>query len=144
MPEDFAFAPLARAGVWFEIDFFDDASRALAHARGLARATSAEAALALSLAAARSGAASDTDADATPVLLEFGVFRGRSLRMIARRAPAGALVLGFDSFRGLDVDWRAGFGARTFDIGGAPPQHEHVLTHTRALRTSPPAVARQP
>jgi hypothetical protein len=46
--------------------------------------------------------------------LEYGVFRGETLRHIASQAPAGTLVHGFDVFAGLPEDWRHGFPAGTF------------------------------
>lgn len=44
---------------------------------------------------------------------EFGVYRGESLRLIAKRIPK-RVVHGFDSFEGLPQDWRHGFGASSF------------------------------
>lgn len=49
---------------------------------------------------------------------EFGVARGKSLRMIADVMP----VTGFDSFQGLPEDWRPGFLRGRFAC--TPP---HVL-----------------
>lgn len=46
--------------------------------------------------------------------LEFGVYSGTTLRAIAAARGDGR-VYGFDSFQGLPEDWRAGFGAGTFD-----------------------------
>jgi predicted O-methyltransferase YrrM len=40
--------------------------------------------------------------------LEFGVYRGSSLRYIARSVGPGARVIGFDSFLGLPETWAAG------------------------------------
>lgn len=40
------------------------------------------------------------------VIAEFGVFRGTSLRLLARAAPERP-VIGFDSFQGLPADWGA-------------------------------------
>lgn len=51
--------------------------------------------------------------------LEFGVFSGTTLRRIAADRADGA-VYGFDSFRGLPEDWRAGFRAGTFDVAEPP------------------------
>jgi len=45
--------------------------------------------------------------------LEFGVYVGTTLRVIARERH-GREVYGFDSFEGLPEDWRAGFPAGTF------------------------------
>jgi predicted O-methyltransferase YrrM len=51
--------------------------------------------------------------------LEFGVFSGTTLKIIAR-ARGGDMVYGFDSFEGLPEDWRAGFPAGTFAADGLP------------------------
>jgi len=61
-----------------------------------------------------------------PVLyLEFGVYRGESLRFWSRalRHP-DARLHGFDSFRGLPEDFDVGgpYARGTFDVGGAAPQ----------------------
>lgn len=47
------------------------------------------------------------------LVLEFGVFKGRSINLIAERMP-GQAVFGFDCFAGLPEDWRPGFGKGTF------------------------------
>jgi hypothetical protein len=47
-------------------------------------------------------------APAEGMALEFGVFAGTTLRVIARER-GGRDVYGFDSFEGLPEDWRAGF-----------------------------------
>src|SRR4051795_45445 len=44
-----------------------------------------------------------------PLYLEFGVFRGESLRAWARLLPAGARLVGFDSFEGLPLRWNEQF-----------------------------------
>jgi ABC-2 type transport system ATP-binding protein len=59
--------------------------------------------------------ASDQDGMA----LEFGVFSGRTLRMITA-AREGKNVFGFDSFDGLPEHWRAGFPAGTFAVEELP------------------------
>lgn len=51
--------------------------------------------------------------------LEFGVFSGRTLRVIAA-ARDGKNVFGFDSFNGLPEDWRDGFPAGTFAVDEPP------------------------
>ncbi|PVZ09536.1 class I SAM-dependent methyltransferase [Actinomycetospora cinnamomea] len=51
--------------------------------------------------------------------LEFGVYTGTTLRAIAEARGDGR-VYGFDSFQGLPEDWRAGFGAGTFDDAEPP------------------------
>ncbi|MEJ2886614.1 class I SAM-dependent methyltransferase [Actinomycetospora sp. OC33-EN06] len=45
--------------------------------------------------------------------LEFGVYTGTTLRIIAETRDDGQ-VFGFDSFQGLPEHWRAGFAAGTF------------------------------
>jgi predicted O-methyltransferase YrrM len=52
--------------------------------------------------------------------LEFGVYSGRTLSMIAQARPGGA-VYGFDSFAGLPETWRAGFRAGAFGDVPEPP-----------------------
>lgn len=60
--------------------------------------------------------------DAPLTFLEFGVYRGDSLRQWAalNRHPA-SLFLGFDSFTGLPARWR-NRQAGHFDCGGRPPE----------------------
>lgn len=53
--------------------------------------------------------------------LEFGVWRGESIRVIAQLRPSpNARFYGFDSFEGLPEDWR-GTPAARFDVGGKVP-----------------------
>src|SRR5262249_32922649 len=56
------------------------------------------------------------------LVLEFGVYRGTTLKRIAQRCP-GETVYGFDSFKGLPESW---IGSRnvstTMDRGGVLPQ----------------------
>jgi hypothetical protein len=57
--------------------------------------------------------------------LEFGVYEGRTLNVIASaRKPSDAgkpsQVFGFDSFRGLPEDWRSDIPAGTFATGQLP------------------------
>lgn len=56
-----------------------------------------------------------------PLYLEFGVYRGRTLRYWARhlRAPEARFV-GFDSFQGLPEDWELGAERGTFSVGKPP------------------------
>lgn len=59
-------------------------------------------------------------APAEGMALEFGVWRGTTLRIIAE-ARGGRDVHGFDSFEGLPEDWRSGFPQGTFDdVEGIP------------------------
>jgi len=50
------------------------------------------------------------------VWVEFGVFRGESLTLLAK-ARGDARVYGFDSFEGLPEPWRPGFPRGTFALG---------------------------
>ncbi len=53
--------------------------------------------------------------------LEFGVFKGYSLNYLARRTDTR--LFGFDSFHGLQEDWKGGGHARgTFDLAGRLPR----------------------
>lgn len=58
-------------------------------------------------------------APAGGMALEFGVFTGTTLKIIAAARPAGG-VYGFDSFQGLPEDWRTDFPAGTFTVDGLP------------------------
>ena len=56
-----------------------------------------------------------------PLYLEFGVYRGRTLRYWASKLPSpSARFVGFDSFEGLPEDWQANAQAGSFSVG-APP-----------------------
>ncbi len=48
--------------------------------------------------------------------IEFGVYSGYSLELIAARMP----VIGLDSFEGLPEDWRAGFPKGKFAVDRLP------------------------
>ena len=53
--------------------------------------------------------------------LEFGVFKGYSVNYLARRTDAR--VFGFDSFQGLQEDWKGvGHTRGTFDLAGRLPR----------------------
>jgi hypothetical protein len=51
--------------------------------------------------------------------LEFGVFTGTTLKIIAARRNGGG-VYGFDSFAGLPENWRTGFDSGAFGVDGPP------------------------
>lgn len=51
--------------------------------------------------------------------LEFGVFSGSTLRLIAEARSEGG-VYGFDSFQGLPEAWRGGFPAGAFAVSDLP------------------------
>ncbi|MGH8980728.1 MAG: class I SAM-dependent methyltransferase [Acidimicrobiales bacterium] len=56
-----------------------------------------------------------------PLYLEFGVYRGRTIRYWASRVRAPeAHFVGFDSFEGLPEDWQAGAGRGSFSVGTPP------------------------
>ncbi len=55
------------------------------------------------------------------LILEFGVFKGATIRLIAKRA-ANEKIYGFDSFRGLPERWIGSRNASTtMDVGGNLP-----------------------
>ena len=54
------------------------------------------------------------------LVLEFGVWKGETLRLIADRASQRAY--GFDSFVGVDTPWRFDIHMREYDVGGRPPE----------------------
>lgn len=57
-----------------------------------------------------------------PLYLEFGVYRGASLRWWANRLTSpSARFVGFDSFEGLPAGWNWQMGKGAFDTGGAVP-----------------------
>jgi hypothetical protein len=51
--------------------------------------------------------------------LEFGVYRGDSINLIALLTPG--TVYGFDSFEGLPRNWMPGYPTGTFDLHGSAP-----------------------
>jgi predicted O-methyltransferase YrrM len=60
-------------------------------------------------------------------VLEFGVFSGRSINLMANRYP-DKTIYGFDSFEGLPEDWRPGFPKKAFDLqGNLPKVSENVV-----------------
>lgn len=57
-----------------------------------------------------------------PLYLEFGVYRGRTMRYWASHLTTpDARFIGFDSFEGLPEDWQSGAGRGSFSVG-TPPQ----------------------
>lgn len=81
------------------------------------------------------------------LILEFGVFRGASFRQICD-AASPRIVHGFDSFRGLEEDWRLPhYPKGTFDRQGeAPPniRENGRLIVGRVEETLVPFLARHP
>ncbi|MFD5828208.1 class I SAM-dependent methyltransferase [Lentzea sp. NPDC060358] len=57
--------------------------------------------------------------DTDGMVLEFGVYTGTTLKIIAN-AAGGREVYGFDSFTGLPEDWRTGFEAGAFGVEQLP------------------------
>ena len=56
------------------------------------------------------------------LVLEFGVYRGNTIRLIAKACP-NEKIYGFDSFRGLPESWVGSRTASTsMDVGGKLPQ----------------------
>jgi len=77
---------------------------------------------------------------ATGLLLEFGVFNGKSLNYWAKQVD-GRPVWGFDSFEGLAEDWGGtGLMKRAFDIGGKLPKVPTNVTLVKGWfdKTLPP------
>jgi hypothetical protein len=60
------------------------------------------------------------------LVMEFGVFRGESLRFIAKRIRED--VFGFDSFEGLPEDWTSFQKQGRFTLNGVVPEfHENNI-----------------
>ena len=57
--------------------------------------------------------------------MEFGVYSGRSVNIIADRAK-DSLVAGFDSFEGLPESWRSGFPQGKFAVSELPEVRSNV------------------
>ncbi len=62
-----------------------------------------------------------TLAPADGMALEFGVWNGKTLGVIAA-ARAGRDAYGFDSFEGLPEAWRTGFPSKSFGVDGRVPE----------------------
>ena len=58
-------------------------------------------------------------APAEGLVLEFGVFSGHTINLMADTLP-GRPIHGFDSFEGLPEGWRPGFGPGAFALPGPP------------------------
>jgi hypothetical protein len=57
-----------------------------------------------------------------PLYLEFGVWEGWSLRWwLSHLDNPSARFVGFDSFEGLQEQWRPDYPPGTFNVDGAPP-----------------------
>ena len=80
--------------------------------------------------------------------LEFGVYTGRSITIIAEALSANlgaeTPVHGFDSFEGLPEDWIAGEGKGAYDAGGKLPEvPDNVWLHPGWFDDSLPIFLRQ-
>lgn len=77
------------------------------------------------------------------LILEFGVFRGATLRFIAERAQRP--VHGFDSFCGLPVDWTHSQRKGRFSLDGKVPQLDipGVSLHAGLFNDSVPKFLRE-
>jgi O-methyltransferase len=67
--------------------------------------------------------------------LEFGVWKGESIRMWTRlnQNPDSRFV-GFDSFEGLPEDWTGELAKGAFDLGGVPPDiQDHRVQLVKGL-----------
>jgi hypothetical protein len=82
--------------------------------------------------------------DVAGLTLEFGVFKGASLRFLAGLTPD--VVHGFDSFRGLPEDWTHFQKMGRFDLGGEVPvfREPNIRVHPGWFSdTLPPFLARE-
>lgn len=68
----------------------------------------------------------NTIADVDGLVLEFGVYFGRSLGVLAAGNPE---VHGFDSFEGLPEAWNAAEGAGAYSTRGTRPQIPNAILH---------------
>ena len=72
--------------------------------------------------------------------IEFGVHRGDSINYLAQKLNSrGAVIFGFDSFEGLQEDWKGSTSPKgTFDLGGIlPPVRPNVtLSKDGSIRHS--------
>jgi hypothetical protein len=86
-------------------------------------------------------AAASAAASVDGLVLEFGVFHGRSLRMLA--PGRDGLVHGFDSFEGLPADWTPNDARGDLSTGGRlPAVGGHVRLHRGWFEdTLPPFLA---
>ena len=82
--------------------------------------------------------------EAGGLYLEFGVFTGRSITIIAEALGDETPVHGFDSFEGLPEDWIEGEGKGAYDAGGRLPEvPDNVWLHPGWFDDSLPVFLRQ-
>ncbi len=86
-------------------------------------------------------AAERMGADEPVLVLEFGVYKGKSMRFWADKFtnPASSLH-GFDSFRGLPEDWLTKFPQGAFDVQGQTPNidDDRVAFHVGWIQNTLP------
>ncbi|HNC53163.1 MAG TPA: tetratricopeptide repeat protein [Accumulibacter sp.] len=75
------------------------------------------------------------------LVLEFGVFHGKSIRQIA--SLVGGIVHGFDSFQGLPEDWNSETAASYSTRGVLPDVPENVRLHVGWFEESIPRFLRE-
>jgi predicted O-methyltransferase YrrM len=74
-------------------------------------------------------------------VVELGVYKGATIRFIARHLPPNRTVHGFDTFTGLPIRWTGNTSA--FDAGGALPRvPNNVELHVGLFADTLPAWAR--
>lgn len=80
------------------------------------------------------------------LFLEFGVWSGETLNMIADHVGPDVRVHGFDSFRGLPEDWVGDYHKGRFDLEGRMPQvRPNAVLHPGWFAdTLPPFAAEEP
>ena len=66
----------------------------------------------------------EAELESGKLVLEFGVFSGKTINHIASRC--NQTVYGFDSFEGLPENWRDGFGKGVFKVDKLPKVHKNV------------------
>jgi hypothetical protein len=71
------------------------------------------------------------------LVLEFGVFSGRTINHLAALEPGR--IVGFDSFEGLPEDWRADVPKSTFKHAGPPEARANVELVVGRFEQSLPA-----
>lgn len=72
-------------------------------------------------------ALAEVDKNRTGLYLEFGVYKGASINLIASEIQAA--VHGFDSFEGLPEDWRAGHAKGEFRVAALPAVRSNATLH---------------
>jgi hypothetical protein len=79
--------------------------------------------------------------------IEFGVHKGDSINYLAQKLNSrGTVIFGFDSFEGLQEDWKASTSPKgTFDLRGVLPPVRPNVTLVKGWfdKTLPPFLARE-